>query len=165
MNGAISSSPFRNFTTCMISAAPSTSMLSTTAASAALLSGIMMPLYPSSLALSVMGNAPFIGISLPSSPNSPIIRYCSSLSVFTASSAANMPMAIGRSYAEPSFLMSAGAMFTIIFLLGKRNPLCVSAEFILCWLSFTALSGSPTRKNLIPLRAFTSMVTSVALMP
>ena len=33
------------------------------------------------------------------------------------------------------------------------------------WLSFTAESGNPTKKNLMPLELFTSMVTMVASIP
>ena len=33
------------------------------------------------------------------------------------------------------------------------------------WLSFTAESGKPTRKNLMPRELFTSMVTGMASMP
>lgn len=39
------------------------------------------------------------------------------------------------------------------------------AATIRSWLSFTAASASPTRKNLIPRAVFTSMVIVVDLIP
>src|SRR5690554_3562212 len=39
------------------------------------------------------------------------------------------------------------------------------AEMILLWLSFTDVSGKPTKKNFIPFVQFTSMVMGVALIP
>ena len=79
--------------------------------------------------------------------------------------AAIIPIANGKSYDVPSFLMSAGARFITIWHEGTLYPFTLSADMILSWLSFTAESGSPTRKNFIPLEVFTSMVTMLASMP
>src|SRR5688572_6667231 len=48
---------------------------------------------------------------------------------------------------------------------GKYRPLLRRAASMRCWLSFTALSGRPTRKKNAPFSTFTSAVTIVALMP
>ena len=53
-------------------------------------------------------------------------------------------MAIGKSYAGPSFFKSAGARFTVIRLFGKENPEFFIAALTLSRASCTALSGSPT---------------------
>jgi len=53
-------------------------------------------------------------------------------------------MAIGRSKAEPSFFMSAGARFIVIRFCGKGKPEFFIAAFTRSFDSFTALSGSPT---------------------
>ena len=74
VNGCILSSPFRNLITCIRLSAAYTSMPSTTDASPAFPVGSIIPLYPSSFAFMVMGSAPFMGITAPSSPSSPIIR-------------------------------------------------------------------------------------------
>ena len=112
-----------------------------------------------------MGSAPLMGTRPPSRPSSPIIMYLPRCSADTMLSAAIIPMAMGRSYAEPSLRMSAGAMFTTICLLGSFSPLNSRADLMRSWLSFTALSGRPTRKKRMPRRAFTSIVTCMASMP
>jgi len=61
--------------------------------------------------------------------------------------AESMPMAIGRSNCDPSFFMSAGARFTVIFLFGNLNPEFLIAALTLSRLSLTELSGSPTIAN------------------
>ena len=112
-----------------------------------------------------MGRTPFTACRLPSSESSPMIIYLSSWGVGSCSLAARMPIAIGRSYAEPSFFTSAGAMLMITRLPGIFNPISRRAESIRCWLSFTALSGNPTIMNLAPQRMFTSIVMVRALIP
>ena len=66
-----------------------------------------------------MGSPPLIGRSEPSSDSSPRMARLPNFSVRTCSWAAKMPRAMGRSNAEPSFLMSAGARLTVIFFSGK----------------------------------------------
>jgi len=48
---------------------------------------------------------------------------------------------------------------------GHLNPRVRSDDSILCWLSFTATSGRPTRKKRIPRDTLTSIVTVTASMP
>ena len=54
---------------------------------------------------------------------------------------------MGRSYTEPSFFISAGAIFTVILDMGKVNPLFLIDALTLSRLSLTAASGSPTISN------------------
>ena len=55
-----------------------------------------------------------------------------------------IPIAIGKSKYVPSFLISAGAKFTITLPEGKEKPEFFIAECTLSFASFTALSGKPT---------------------
>ena len=55
-----------------------------------------------------------------------------------------MPIAIGRSKDEPSFLTSAGARFTVMRSPGNSKPAFLIAARTLSLLSFTAVSGNPT---------------------
>jgi hypothetical protein len=47
----------------------------------------------------------------------------------------------------------------------RRNPLFFKAASMRCWLSFTALSGKPTKKKLTPALTLTSTVIVVASIP
>ena len=58
--------------------------------------------------------------------------------------AIKIPIAIGKSKNVPSFLISAGAKFTIIFLLGNSIPEFFIAVRTLSFASLTLASGSPT---------------------
>jgi hypothetical protein len=59
-------------------------------------------------------------------------------------SAADQAKCMGRSNAEPSLRMSAGARFTVTAgFEGKSNPQFLSADLIRSRLSFTAISGRP----------------------
>jgi hypothetical protein len=53
----------------------------------------------------------------------------------------------------------------IIWQDGNLYPFTWKADMIRSWLSFTALSGSPTRKNLIPRAVLASIVTMYASIP
>ena len=76
-------------------------------------------------------------------------------------SAISMPMAMGRSKADPSFLMSAGARFTITCFRGKSNPVFLSAARTRSLLSFTAASGRPTvEKNGSPRLAMSTSTST-----
>src|SRR5580698_8400269 len=69
-------------------------------------------------------------------------RFCSTpLAIRT-------PNAIGRSKAEPSLRMSAGARLTVILRLGNSKPELRSADFIRSKASRTAPSASPTMRKL-----------------
>ena len=58
--------------------------------------------------------------------------------------AANIPSAIGKSNNPPSFFISAGARFTVIFFVGKSKPEFFTADTTLSLDSLTAVSGRPT---------------------
>ena len=69
-------------------------------------------------------------------------------SALISSSAANIPSAIGRSNALPSFFISAGARFTVILFDGNVRFEFFSAAITLSLDSLTAESGNPTIKKL-----------------
>ena len=54
---------------------------------------------------------------------------------------------MAKSRPAPSFLIFAGARFTVIFFTGKWNPLFLSAARTRSRLSRTVASGSPTIEN------------------
>ena len=72
---------------------------------------------------------------------------------------------MGRSNAEPSFLMSAGARLTVMRFMGYCIPMFVMAENMRLWASRTALSARPDRNSLSPITELTSTVTVVTCMP
>ena len=130
--GLIVSSPFRNLTTSIKLFTPKTSNPATTAASLAFSIGTIIPLYPSFLACKAIGKIPFNGLRFPSKDSSPINIYSANLSITTCSLTANIPIAIGKSNTEPSFRISAGAMFTVISFPGNFRSLFLKAALILC---------------------------------
>jgi len=72
-----------------------------------------------------------------------------------------MPKAMGRSREDPSFLISAGARFTVILFTGKSNWEFFMAEVTLSFDSFTATSGRPTILNLGRPRARSTSTSTV----
>lgn len=58
--------------------------------------------------------------------------------------AIKIPIAIGKSNIEPSFLVLAGDKLTIILLLKNSIPEFLIAVLTLSFASFTLVSGSPT---------------------
>ena len=72
---------------------------------------------PSLFASIHIGRIPFTEFNFPSNDNSPINITFSIFSLSTSPRLASIPTAIGKSKNEPSFLISAGAKFTNIFLL------------------------------------------------
>jgi hypothetical protein len=58
-----------------------------------------------------------------------------------------IPIAIGKSKAEPVFLTSAGAKFTVTRLAGNKKPAFLIAADTLSFASLTAPSGKPTVLN------------------
>ena len=136
-----------------------------TAASRAFCDGSTMPLNPSWKIFIATGNAPLMGNNVPSNDSSPMMAYDDNLSVLTISDAANIPMAIGKSYAEPALRMSAGDRLIITCLRGKGYLLYAKAESMRSWLSLMALSGNPTKKKRTPEEMLTSIEISVASMP
>ena len=69
-----------------------------------------------------MGKAPFMACKVPSKETSPIITYDPMFFAIICLEPTNTPIAIGRSYADPSFLMSAGDMFTTTLNPGHLKP-------------------------------------------
>ena len=125
-----------------------------------------MRLKPLSLAITANGRIPRTGFTAPSSDNSPTNIVSARRVSKTCCVAARIPTAIGKSKPEPSLRRSAGARFTTTFLAVMRRCEFSKAERIRCSLSFTALSGKPTRKSPMPPPAtFTSTSTFTALMP
>ena len=91
-----------------------------------------------------IGKMPFMVLKEPSNDNSPrnavfLIKFSS-----TMPSRAKIPTAMGKSYIEPSFLISAGARLITTFWLGNENPEFLIAERTLSFASDTAASGNPT---------------------
>ncbi len=76
-------------------------------------------------------------------------------------------MAIGRSYALPSFLTSAGAKLMVVIPVGTAYPLSRMAERTRSTDSLTAVSGSPTIVITVEglWTAVSSMSTPMASMP
>jgi len=64
-----------------------------------------------------IGNIPFALFNFPSNDNSPINTVLSNFFCSIVSLHTRIPTAIGKSNREPSFLISAGAKLTTIFLL------------------------------------------------
>ena len=105
-----------------------------------------------------MGKMPVTGLSEPSNASSPKNTVPSVFAV-KRSAAIRILTARGKSYCEPSFLMSAGARFIVILFTGKFIALFFIAARTLSLLSFTAASGKPTKsKDTMPL--FMSVSTS-----
>ena len=91
-----------------------------------------------------MESAPHTGRTSPERESSPE-KHASDISVSPSSPAHFIiERSIARSYAEPSFFLSAGARFSVISASGKKNPLLINAARILSFASFIAASGSPT---------------------
>ena len=86
---------------------------------------------------------PFTLFITPSNESSPIKTVVSISSISKTPIACNTPIAIGKSKKEPSFLVFAGAKFTVIFLLGNSIPEFLIADLTLCLASFTRISGRP----------------------
>ena len=127
--------------------APTTFTSSTIPASWAFSSGRITPLMPLSRAHIAMGKAPLTGRSVPSNANSPNIISLSKYSFWTFPIAARMPMAMGKSNADPSLRISAGAKLIVTCFRGNLNPEFLMAAVTRSLLSFTAPSGSPTVIN------------------
>ena len=127
--------------------------------------GRMHPCSAFLAASSTMGNAPATSRTVPSNPNSPIIRNLSNNGRLLCAEAAMIPKAIGRSYPLPFLCMSAGARFITIFLPGILKPNVCRDVMILSRLSFMAASASRTRWMPIHVPRSTSTVTSTASIP
>ena len=108
----------------------------------------------------VSGKTPLVNRKLPSSESSPR-KIASEISLESCPEAINTPIAIGRSYAGPSFGKSAGARLTVILLVGNSAPTFFKAALTLSLLSSTALSGNPTILKAGKLWAATSTSTSI----
>src|SRR3990172_2699565 len=140
-------------------------MPSTTPASAKFCTGTISPLAPACFAATAMGKAPRTGRTPPSSPSSPTMTYPSAVPP-SCPVAARIPIAIGRSNAEPSFRTSAGARLMVMRFNGNSNAELAIAAPTRSRPSFTAPCGSPTVANVgRPLAMSASTSTRYASMP
>ena len=120
-----------------------TSTPSTSAASRASGSGTNTVRQPSCRATTTMGSMAFVWRTLPSSESSP-------RNTEESGSSRSWPeltrtdTAIGRSYAGPAFLRSAGARLTVIRRIGNSHPEFLMAARTRSRASCTAASGRPT---------------------
>ena len=110
--------------------------------------GTTQNLHFSSLALITIGRIPEIAWISPLRLNSPAIITPFRCSGFRISPAASTAAARGRSNPAPSFLISAGAKFTVILFGGRAIPLFFRAVLTLSWASFTWADGNPTMVKL-----------------
>ena len=95
-------------------------------------------LCPSCFAFRTIGRIPFTGFTVPSSPSSPTINVSCMRSASRCPSETSIPTATGKSYAAPSFLISAGEMLTVILLGGISIPVFLSATLTLSLASRTS---------------------------
>ena len=123
-----------------------TEMSSTLAASRALFFG-RIKVSHCDFKESAIGRAPRNGLSLPFNESSPQRMMLLSASCGSSPVAARIPMAIGKSKPTPSFFMSAGERFTVIFSKGNWKPEFFMADRIRSLLSLIAVSGRPTTEN------------------
>ncbi len=127
---------------------------STTAASCALSAGTTMPRYPGLFREHGHRKRAAHGLDAAVERELAHDEEAGRLLLVMIPSAISMPIAIGRSKAEPSFLMSAGARFTTTCFRGKSKPVFLSAARTRSLLSLTAASGRPTvaKKGKAPAR-------------
>jgi hypothetical protein len=122
--------------------------------------GIKILLNPFSLAQIVAGKTQFIFLNFPSRDNSQI-KIESSIKLFsTTPSCKSIQTAIAKSKPDPDFLISAGAIFTTILVIGNLVPLDFIAERSLSLASFTHWSGSQTISK-YGIQLFISTSTSI----
>jgi hypothetical protein len=122
--------------------------------------GINIRLNHFSFAQIVDGKTPFIFLNFQSRESSQIKIDFSIKSFFISFSCKSIQIAIGKSKLDPDFLISAGAIFTTILVIGSLVPLDFIAERSLSLASLTHWSGSQTiSKYGIPL--FISTSTSI----
>jgi len=165
---SIGVSPLRWLTTSVILFTGKTFNPFTTAASSAFAAGSIRFSTPEFNAPIAIGRTPFTDLVSPSRDNSPIKAYfsISRNSQFTCPVDIRIPRAMGRSNTDPSFFLSAGAMFIVIRLTGNSNPVFFIAALTLSFDSLTATSASPTMSNAgIPLLISVSTSTIYPLMP
>ena len=139
--------------------APNTFIPSTITASCPFAFGTIIHSIPSSLAANAHESTPGTGRISPFSPTSPMMQTRSVNSTGIISSPHRIPIAIGRSYAVPSFRRSAGDRLTVIFFAGSGHPAFRKATLTRSLASRTSAAINPTR--LIPGSPFpTSTSTS-----
>src|SRR5438445_9507636 len=138
----------------------------TSPASLAFAWGTSRPRPPRSRTASAMLRTPGTGRTVPSRESSPIVRRPSSAPGGIWWVAARSPRAIGRSNAEPSLRVSAGARLTVIRLMGTSYPEFRTAARTRSRASRTPASGSPTAAKVgIPGLMSTSTSTTEASNP
>ena len=119
-----------------------------TQASFLFFSGTITWVMPNLCKLNTIGKIPFTGLIFPSRDNSPNTHIFCKDSFSNAPLEASIPRAIDKSNIPPSFFISAGARFTVIFFVGKSKPEFFIAEITLSLDSFTETSGNPTIENI-----------------
>ena len=141
---------FSLFKYCITSSKFSTAIISisdTYDASLAFSFGRIILFIPSFFASIHIGSIPFIFSMCPFSDSSPIkivsSKILSSLFCLIYPLAVSIPTAIAKSKFDPSFLVFAGARFTIIFLLKNSAFEFFIAVFTLSLDSLTLVSGNP----------------------
>ena len=121
-------------------------MPSTTAASPAFAVGTYISESPAFFAAIVMERTPLTGLMSPERLTSPT-KHLPSVFALISTLHLSMDKRIEISKPVPCFILSAGARFIVILVLGNSMPLDLIAALILENASFTAASGSPTRLN------------------
>ena len=135
-------------------------------ASRAFPEGTIMFLMPFSAAPKARDKMPLISFISPARESSPKKAKSSRVLCGSFLSATKRAKAMARSKPLPSFFMSAGARFTIIFCGGREKPLFLSAARTLSLASFIAASGRPTMSKAgRPAARSASMVTVNASIP
>ena len=115
--------------------------------SAILAFGIMQLSIPASLAAHTIGSTPLTGLMLPSRLTSPIINTFSNIFKSKQPFAASIPIAIGRSYIVPSFLILAGDILITIFCGVSSIPEFLIATLTLSFASLTLDPSAPLISN------------------
>ncbi len=141
-----SNSPAKKAIACDRLCTGMTCKFSTTAASLAFAKGTTNPRIDSFFAASIaIDNAPLIGRAVPSNASSPTTAYSSSRSADSCPLPASTPKATGKSNDDACLGRSPGAKLITTRSCGLTNPLLTIARSTRCVLSFTAVSGSPTK--------------------
>ena len=141
--GSICSAPRRWVTSSARLDTGTISTPSTSAASPESSEGTNTLSNPSSLATTTIGRTPLVCLRVPSRDSSPRNREESGTDA-TWREFKRSATAIGKSYAGPAFLRSAGARLTVIRRIGNSQPELRTAARTRSRASWTAVSGRPT---------------------
>ncbi len=136
-------------------------MSSKSSVSVAFSSGIKTCAIFCSRAIMIIEMIPLTGRTVPWSESSPIKRLFVNKSGFINPDDASMPIAMGRSNADPSLGISAGARLTVIRESGIVKFVLTIAVRTLSFASSIDLSGRPTMANVGNPRSATSTSTLI----